>query len=243
LAEGRVACADWLAWWQVHADELQRALLPGWFARLKPRHGERSPNETLAAAIAGASYMLTALQIEHSPEQRFAQAAQAEREAAVAAIRQRNQQRQGSFQPAIKAIGVAHPKFARLLARRSDLITNLGPAATDIELQSVEASLGLMLPAALMALLRASRCIELEGFRISADLLFRHESSPSAGWLCFADYFLEADGDQMLFSPRDLPADDPPVYYYAHGVPEIRPLGTSFSAWLESLGRSPLFRD
>jgi hypothetical protein len=110
----------------------------------------------------------------------------------------------------------------------------------------LEHTLGLPLPESLKTLLRVSQHIQLEGFDLGH--LFFHEQreqlpGPSDGMLCFAEYWLEADGDQMLIDPRDLPADDPPVYYYAHSVPEVRPLGQSFSAWLESLGRSPLFRD
>jgi hypothetical protein len=198
LAEGRVSCDDWLAWWQSHWDELQRSLLPGWYARLRPSSAKRTPNDTMAAAIAGASYILTALQIDHSPDQRFAEAAQAEHAAAIAAIQRQNQERQRTFQPAIKAIGAVFPKFGRLLARRSDLIVELQPGATSEQLQALERSLSLALPARLKALLLISRRIQLEHFNLGSLFFHRQRGDyrgPSDGMLCFADYFLEADGD------------------------------------------------
>jgi hypothetical protein len=246
LAEGRISCDAWLAWWHDHEEELRSALLPGWFSRLKPGRLPRSSNESLAAAIAGASYILTALGVACQPDDHFAAAAHEELQAAVAAIQQRNQEQRRAFQPAIDAIGAVYPKFGRLLARRSDLIVELQPGATGEELQALEQSLGLPLPDKLKTLLLASRHIQLEGFHLG-NVFFhqRRGDRPglSDGMLCFADYFLEADGDQMLIDPRDVPADDPPVHYYAHEIPEVRPLRKSFSAWLESLGRSPLFRE
>ena len=246
LAEGRVSVESWRAWWEGHAAEAERALLPGWFARLKPRATYRSTNETMAAAIAAASYILTAMGIEHTPDTRYLEAANAEHQAAVAETQQRNKERETALLPAIAAIGAVYPKFARLLKRRTDLIVELQPGVTDEELATEEQLLGLPLPEKLKLLVRASRHVQLEGFHLGH--LFFHEQrgelpGPSDGMLCFAEYWLEADGDQMLMDPRDLPADDPPVYYYAHGVPEVRPLGKSFSVWLESLSRSPLFRE
>ena len=246
LAEGRVSLDDWLNWWERQAAEAERALLPGWFSRLRPSRLERSTNETMAAAIAAASYILTAMGIEHTPDNRYLEAANAEHQAAMAEIQRKHKERETAFLPAIAAIGAVYPKFARLLKRRTDLIIELQPGATDEKLATEERLLGLSLPEKLKTLLRASRQIQLEGFDLGH--LFFHEQrgkvpGASHGMLCFADYFLEADGDQMLLDPRDLPADDPPVYYYAHAVPEVRPLAQSFSAWLESLGRSPLFRE
>ena len=34
----------------------------------------------------------------------------------------------------------------------------------------------------------------------------------------------------------------PPVYYYAHSIPEVRQLAPRFSQWLEALPRSSAFR-
>lgn len=58
---------------------------------------------------------------------------------------------------------------------------------------------------------------------------------PSDGMLCFAEYFLEADGDQVLFKiDLGLHNDEYPVYYYAHEGPSIRKVADGFAEWLEN---------
>lgn len=248
LAEGRLAPQEWLAWWDAHSAELKSVVPPGWHLRLKPPGESHTLNRRLAASAAGASFVLGQLGIAHMATDKYQRAAEVEFQEFCAARERLREQRKAAFRPAIAAIHIPYPKFARLLTRRSDLITELLPGATDDELVAMERSLGLNLPASLKTLLHASRHIQLEAFALGTFYIFTHElrsgaPSPSDGMLNFGDCWLEADGDQMLFDPRDLPADDPPVYYYAHEVPEVRPLRKSFSAWLESLGRSPLFRD
>jgi len=57
---------------------------------------------------------------------------------------------------------------------------------------------------------------------------------PSQGMLCFAEFFLEADGDQVLFDVSGgLQNGEYPVVYYAHDAPSIRVLATSFGEFLE----------
>ncbi len=247
LAEGRIAREGWLAWWDANAPELERNLLPGWLLKVRPRPN-RSANESMAGAVAAASYILTALDIDHTIENRYLIAAQSEHEVRMAAIEGRPEQRARKFLPRIDAIKASYPKFGQLLQRRAELIVELDPGATEDEIKIREQSLDTQLPDALKKLLRACRHVHLEHFHIDLYCIFYHASrsgihGPSDGMLCFADYFLEADGDQVLLDPRELPCDDPPVYYYAHEGPEVRPLAKSFSYWLESLGSSPLFRD
>ncbi len=69
------------------------------------------------------------------------------------------------------------------------------------------------------------------------------KSLPCEGMLCLGDFFLEADGDQVLFDLRAGAGEDPPVLYYAHAVPQVREIAPSFSAWVERLSRSPAVRD
>ena len=61
--------------------------------------------------------------------------------------------------------------------------------------------------------------------------------------LCFCECCLHADGDRVLLRVDELSDDDPPVYYHAHEFPKVEPAKKRFTAWLESLSRSPLFRD
>ena len=54
--------------------------------------------------------------------------------------------------------------------------------------------------------------------------------------LCFAEYFLEADGDQVLWDVKPgLQDGEYPVMYYAHesSPPSVRQIAGSFREWLE----------
>ena len=58
---------------------------------------------------------------------------------------------------------------------------------------------------------------------------------PSHGMLCFAEFFMEADGDQVLFDIKQRnECGEYPVYYYAHEdhPPTIRKIADSFEQWL-----------
>ncbi len=57
---------------------------------------------------------------------------------------------------------------------------------------------------------------------------------PSQGMLCFAEFFLEADGDQVLFDvSAGLNDGEYPVMYYAHEGPAVRLLASSFREFME----------
>jgi len=53
--------------------------------------------------------------------------------------------------------------------------------------------------------------------------------------LCFAEFFMEADGDQVLWDvSRGLVDGEYPIYYYAHEArpPSVRKLADCFDTWL-----------
>jgi len=55
----------------------------------------------------------------------------------------------------------------------------------------------------------------------------------SNGMLCFADYWLEMDGDQVLFDVANgLVEEEYPIFYYAHEEGTVRKLETSFENWI-----------
>lgn len=58
---------------------------------------------------------------------------------------------------------------------------------------------------------------------------------PTEGMLCFAEYFRDADGDQVLFDVSEgLKDGEYPVYYYSHeSIPAtVAKVADSFSEWL-----------
>lgn len=116
-------------------------------------------------------------------------------------------------------------------------LESIGPPASDLELEELERSLGVGLPDSYKRLLRCARGFSLFGgnFRVEGFPFF-HESPPSEGMLCIADYFLEADGDQVLFDVTPGLVDgEYPLVYYAHDEPSVRPLARSLPELLSSL--------
>lgn len=58
---------------------------------------------------------------------------------------------------------------------------------------------------------------------------------PSNGMLCFAEFFMESDGDQVLFNPNEEDENGEfAVYYYSHDSkpPSVRKIANSFEQWL-----------
>ena len=79
------------------------------------------------------------------------------------------------------------------------------PGATDAEIHEIEQKIGIPLPASYKRFLRCCRGFSLSGIGVRFNRYpvfydFPDDlSSPSQGMLCFADFFMEADGDVVLF--------------------------------------------
>jgi hypothetical protein len=154
------------------------------------------------------------------------------------------------------------PEFAGALARRPDepyLVEHVLPAASDADIRVLEDALRVPLPNSYKSLLRLCRGFWLSGgmVQLGPEHPFFHDfpplerlspqqrsvvrqrggswPPPSQGMLCFAEYFVEADGDQALWDVRQgLQDGEYPVYYYAHeGRPaSVRRIASSFGEWL-----------
>lgn len=151
------------------------------------------------------------------------------------------------------------PQFADLLDRgRGDPIEQIRSPASDDELRNLEMRLGVPLPTSYKEFLRCARAFTLRGgsIQFTPGHPFFHEfpdfnqltpaqrqlitsrggvwPPPSQGMLCIAEFFLEGDGDQVLFDVKqDLVAGEYPIFYYDHDTPSVRRLATSFPQFLE----------
>jgi hypothetical protein len=160
----------------------------------------------------------------------------------------------------LKKLAAAFPEFAAKLGDGSaHELEHVQKGASEDDLRDLEASLGLPLPSSYKKLLRCGRQFWLLGGVIQFGIQhpFFHEFEPlerltpeqqrmvrdkggkwpppSQGMLCFAEFFMEADGDQVLFDVARAPKDsDYPVMYYAHesSPPSVRRLADSFAEFL-----------
>ena len=153
------------------------------------------------------------------------------------------------FAPQIAAITEHFPKFGSFLKKRVRDIDTLEPAAAEAEITAAEQGLGVSLPDTYKRFLRCTKSLTFDVLSIGSFFVFPHpakivDAGIESGSICIADYWLEADGDQVLVECRPKMESDPPVYYYAHaeGPHAVRKLANSFSAWIELLPRSPVFR-
>ena len=138
---------------------------------------------------------------------------------------------------------------------------NILPAATQEEIQMLETSLGIPLPCSYKSFLKRSRGFWLFGGAVqfgSQHPFFHHFPKleeltpaqrrmielkggkwppPSEGMLCFAEYFRDADGDQVLFDVSGgLINGEYPVMYYSHETrpPFVVKVANSFQEWLDA---------
>ncbi|OAI39927.1 hypothetical protein AYO40_05275 [Planctomycetaceae bacterium SCGC AG-212-D15] len=245
LAEGRFDLPDWIAWWEEHKGDVEAAMLPGWTLRLKPGS---DPLRTLLHSQAGACYILDALKISYTKSDRYDREWKDGFARFCAEQKEKGKERAKEYEPGIKAISTHFPKFARFLKKRATDIETMEPPATAIELADLERSLGVALPEIHKQFLLCTRSLRIGGLDLSvihADIVSSPKdlTLPTEGMLAIADYFLEADGDQVLFAPDSLGESDPPVFYYAHAglPPAVRQMSPHFSTWIESLPKSPMF--
>ena len=150
------------------------------------------------------------------------------------------------------------PGFVSKLDDDADLEQIL-PGATDEEIAKEEKLLGIPLPASYKRFLKLTRGFDLFGSAVQfgPQHPFIHDfpkigelsdaqrkvvqlrgggwPPPSQGMLCFAEYFRDADGDQVLFDVANgLTDGEYPVVYYSHDTrpPTVTKLADSFEEWL-----------
>jgi hypothetical protein len=160
------------------------------------------------------------------------------------------------------------PRFAALHEERQPEEVLL--PATEAEIGEIEKEIELPLPESYKTFLRCTRGLWLMGgvVQFGAQHPFIHDFEPlenltpvqrrmvtakggqwpppSQGMLCFAEFFMEGDGDQVLFDVRGgLINGEYPVVYYAHEShpPSVRVLASSFREFVESCLEYPQFEE
>lgn len=160
----------------------------------------------------------------------------------------------------LEALASAFPTFVQKVnGNKRVSVEHVLRPTSDAEIRKIEAELGVPLPESYKAFLRAVRGLWLFGgaVQFGAGHPFLHDfpalgeltpaqrrvveakggiwPPPSQGMLCFAEYFLEADGDQVLFDvAQGLVDGEYPVVYYSHESrpPGVRTISASFADWL-----------
>lgn len=170
----------------------------------------------------------------------------------------------------LQRLAVSFPNFAAKLGDGSAyLLEEVEPPAANEEIEELERALDKPLPESYKSLLRCGRGFWLLGGAIQFGRRhpFFHDFEPldrltplqrktverkggqwpppSQGMLCFAEFFMEADGDQVLFDvSKGLIRGEYPVMYYAHeeSPPSVRVLADGFRTFMERFLDYPAFR-
>jgi hypothetical protein len=171
--------------------------------------------------------------------------------------------------PALAALREHFPKFVDKVQRgRGAPLEHVLKGLAQSDVMALEGELGVALPHSYKQFLRCTRGFWLMGgvVQLGKRHPFFHDfpaldeltplqrakvaarggswPPPSQGMLCFAEFFLEADGDQVLFDvARPSRAGEYPVMYYAHEVPAVRRIAGSFRRWLEDFLDYREFKD
>jgi SMI1-KNR4 cell-wall len=142
----------------------------------------------------------------------------------------------------LEKTSVFFPTFSQLAVDYD--LESVQSAASQGEIANIEKNLNLPLPQAYKNLLSCTRGFWLMGGVVQFDSQhpFLHpysvdaKTSESADYLCFAEFFMEADGDQVMFDLRGGLIDgEYPIVYYAHGVKQkTRLLANSFTEFMEN---------
>lgn len=158
------------------------------------------------------------------------------------------------------------PKFAKLAPNHH--FEAVLPPASNRDVEALEEKLALALPKSYKQLLSCARGFWLMGGVVQFGIQhpFVHDfptlesltskqrqvvalkggpwPPASQGMLCFAEFFMEADGDQVLFDTScGLIAGEYPIMYWAHEdrPPSVRLLANSFGEFMESFLEYPAF--
>lgn len=152
------------------------------------------------------------------------------------------------------------PEFHSKLASNGDAVPEETlPGASAEDIAALEIQLGIPLPESYKRFLRIARGFWLFGGAVqfaqehpfvhcfprleelnssqrhTVDLKGGSWPPPSDGMLCIAEYFRDADGDQVLFDvSKGLVNGEYPVMYYSHETrpPFVEKVADSFEEWL-----------
>ena len=141
--------------------------------------------------------------------------------------------------------GVFFPTFSQL-ALDYDL-ENIQEPASATEIAAIEIFLNIPLPQSYKNLLLCARGFWLLGGTIQFDIqhpfLHPYAINSENEFLCFAEFFMDADGDQVMFDLRGgLIEGEYPIVYYAHGFKQkTRLLANTFTEFMENFLTYPDF--
>lgn len=239
LAEGEFSAEEWLEWWRENGDRAAAVLKRTQWLRLKPpTPGPWGPPcRSALVSHAQACNLLTDWGVAFTACARYKQEWDAyfEQYSREQAAKRKEQQKQ--FTAIFNSLGADFPHFSAYLKRRKKDIERVDAGLSASELRDWETYQTVELPSAYKLFLRCCKTLVIgDDLKIGLDYTFVSKGTEiiPRDSICFGDWFLESDGDQLYFCLSDQGHE---VYYYSHGLPEFRKVADSFIEWAEGFPR------
>ncbi len=255
---GNLSSNEWMSWLREHRDCFAGVLTRRELAEFgASRRKEVAPKaDEVALAHVRVCQLLLAHDPSLTPSERYDQEATAaenarlEQEEREEADRERRvRQRRDEHATRIDRLGAAFPKFARALKRKAHAIEYFHADVSEADVDATERGLGVCLTTEYRSFLSCCRCLDLGG-TIRFDEPFEPgqwtgiKRLPAPHMVIIAEFWKDADGDQLVLALPGKPCAEAPVYYYAHAWPKLVKFAPSFTHLLEKkLSRTELFRE
>ncbi len=225
LVEGRIEPQVWLDWWEANSSAVKKQVKPGHFTRMKPRRpptGYRWTALTLAAGcVDGACRVLDSAGISYESDTDFAERARLEEvkldEEAMAAVGDGDAKKRETMLCRLERLQSLAPNLCSYLKENKIEFEITPNERGQDSIATLESQLGTTLPPLLSSFLLLVERFSVEGFQLDIRYVFWHPTNGGERYLCIGDYFLNADGDQLLINPKSDKPETICYFDHAHG--------------------------
>jgi hypothetical protein len=226
LVEGRIAPVAWVSWWHENHAQLQGLLPRTAFLKIKPN---ALFGDTRAALVSqtGALEFLSKKGITVTRADTYAttwQSEEAERETqSVSKDKIAREKFAADFQQLKQNFSSLYECLRKCLSSVDVIMPGKSPSS----ILGKEAALQCQFSDRQRLFMQSVSGLQLNGVKYGFNDI-RWLDTASKKYLVWGEYWLEGDGDLMLFSPTS-----DTMYYLNHGAPEPKQLNSSFSEFIE----------
>jgi hypothetical protein len=226
LVEGRIAPAAWVIWWYENHSQLQGLLPRTAFLKIKPN---AVFGDTRAALVSqtGALEFLSKKGITVARADTYAttwQSEEAEREAQIVS---KDEIVRKKFAADFHQLEQNFPSLYECLRKCLSSVDVIAPGKSASDILGKETALQCRFSDRQRLFTQSVSGLQLDGVKYDFNDI-RWLNTASKKYLVWGEYWLEGDGDLILFSPTS-----DTMYYLNHGAPESKQLSSSFNEFIE----------
>lgn len=215
LAACELSPEEWLEWWRRNESDSMPFLdiSKGEYGRIKPGEHDFVWVPVLCSHEGAVRY-LEDRQIPHEKCDAYRKNYEKELADYAKAVKKEENRKLAELKTVHPLLFERYPKFAGSLKFVYSLGDTLAAGATEEQIRKQEKFLGFSLPEDIAAFFRVMAELHTEGLEIRLNLL-RMAEIDGKTYCVLGEFWKEADGDLLLFDPRDTSVPTR-IYYYAH---------------------------